>query len=95
MSADPDLIAVEDDQGVPPVAIRDHGSMEAASSERVTATKTAFNDFDTLQDQVAEVAGGLGWDRFVEKDESDADDDEEEEEDGNERVRSFQLYEME
>jgi hypothetical protein len=44
MSADPDLIAVEDDQGVPPVAILGHGSMEAASSERVTATRTAFND---------------------------------------------------
>jgi hypothetical protein len=91
--ADTDLIDVEDDEGDPPVAFIDDGSVEATSSEEVTATKTAFNDFDTLLDNVAEATGELGWDGFVEQDENDTEDDEEEE-DG-ELLRPFQLHEME
>jgi hypothetical protein len=44
-------------------------------------------------DHVAEVAGELGWDKFVELDENEGDEDEGVEH--AERARSFQLYEME
>jgi hypothetical protein len=91
--ADSDLIDVEDHEGTPPELI-DDGSVRAASSEEVAGTETALNDFEMLLDHVAEAAGELGWDKFVEHAERDATDEDEEEE-VEERVRSFQLYEME
>jgi hypothetical protein len=91
-SADSDVIDLGDDEGAP-VASIDDGSVGAASDEDVTATETAFNDADTLLDPVAEVAGEMGWEGFLEQDESVADDDEQGEED-TERVRLFQLYDM-
>jgi hypothetical protein len=60
--ADSALIDVEDDEGDPPVAFIDDGSVESASSEEVTATETGFMDFDTLLDHVAEATVKLGWD---------------------------------
>jgi hypothetical protein len=75
------------------VAFIDDGNVEAVSNEEVTATETACNDFDTRLDHVPDVAGKLGRDEFVDQAGNDADDDEEEEE-GDERVWSFQLYEM-
>jgi hypothetical protein len=91
--AEADLIDINSDEGAPPVASIDEGGAEAAFSEEVSATESAFNNFDALLDHVAEVAGELGWDKFVEPDENKADDDEDVE--YAERARSFQLYEME
>jgi hypothetical protein len=66
--AEADLIDIKSDEGAPLVASIDERGAEAASSEEVAATESASNNFDKLLDHVAEVAGELGWDKFVEPD---------------------------